>query len=157
MAFNFWRKRDDAGNTPAPETENNNNLSDVLLTALMNGERISRSQALTIPRFASDVDFVANTIASMPVKLYKKIDGKVMEIVDDSRVQLLNGDTGDTLTSFQFKKAMIEDYLLSSGGYAYIEKHMNEVTGLYYVENEFVVINYNFKPIFKDYTTSVET
>ena len=60
MAFNFWRKRDDAGNTSAPETENNNNLSDVLLTALMNGERISRSQALTIPRFASDVDFVAN-------------------------------------------------------------------------------------------------
>ena len=157
MAFNFWRKRDDAGNTPAtPETENNNNLSDVLLTALMNGEKISRSQALTIPRFASDVDFVANTIASMPVKLYKKIDGKVMEIVDDSRVQLLNGDTGDTLTSFQFKKAMIEDYLLSSGGYAYIEKHMNEVTGLYYVENEFVVINYNFKPIYKDYTIFVE-
>ena len=157
MAFNFWRKRDDAENTSAaPETENNNNLSDVLLTALINGEKISRSQALTIPRFASDVDFISNAIASMPIKLYKKIDGKVKEIVDDSRVQLLNGDTGDTLTSFQFKKAMVEDYLLSSGGYAYIEKYMNDVTGLYYVENEFVVINYNFKPIYKDYTIFVE-
>ena len=156
MAFNFWRKREETGNTPAPETEKENNLSDVLLTALMNGERISRAQALTIPRFASDVDFISNSIASMPVKLYKKIDGKVEEIVDDSRVQLLNGDTGDTLTSFQFKKAMVEDYLLSSGGYAYIEKYRNEVTGLYYVENEYVVINYNFKPIYKDYTIFVE-
>ena len=155
MAFNFWRKREETGENPAPETEEKN-LSDVLLTALMNGERISRSQALTIPTVASDVDFITNTIASMPVKLYKKIDGKVTEIVDDTRVQLLNGDTGDTLTSFQFKKAMVEDYLLSSGGYAYIKKYRNEVTGLYYVENDYVVINYNFKPIDKSYSIFVE-
>lgn len=155
MAFNFWRKRDEGQNQSAPVNENEN-PSDVLLTALMRGDKITRAQALTIPSVASNTDFITNTIASMPVRLFKRVDGKVEEVLDDPRVQLLNADTGDTLDSFQFKKAMVEDYLLSSGGYAYIEKYMNEVTGLYYVENDYVVIDYNFKPIYKSYSIFVE-
>ena len=62
----------------------------------------------------------------MPVKLYKVRDGKVEELEKDSRVKLLNGDTGDTLDAFQMKKAMVEDYLLGKGGYCYIQKKRNE-------------------------------
>lgn len=131
--------------------------SDVLLTALIRGSKLSKEQVLTIPAVESNIDFICNAIASMPVKLYKRTGGKVKEIENDSRVKLLNCDTGDTLDAYQLKKALVEDYFLTTGGYCYIERARNEVTGLYYVANEFVVVNYNFKPIYKDYTLYVES
>ena len=131
-------------------------LSDILLSTIMRGESITKKQALSIPAVSANVDFISNCIASLPVKLYKIKDGKVMEVVGDSRTRLLNSDTGDTLDAYQFKKAIVIDYLLDKGGYAYIEKYRNEVTGLYYVQPDYVVIEYNFLPIYKDYKIFVE-
>ena len=131
-------------------------VSDVLLQALLNNEVITREKALTLPAVSGAVDFISNTIASMPVKLYKYKQGKVEELRDDSRVRILNGDTGDTLDAFQLKKAMVEDYLLGKGGYAYIERKRNEVVSIRYVEDIYITILKNFKPIFKDYVILVE-
>ena len=131
-------------------------VSDVLLQALLNDEVITREKALTLPAVSGAVDFISNTIASMPVKLYKYKQGKVEELRDDSRVRILNGDTGDTLDAFQLKKAMVEDYLLGKGGYAYIERKRNEVVSIRYVEDIYITILKNFKPIFKDYVILVE-
>ena len=110
-------------------------IDDVLLRALLNGEGIDRDKALTLPAVSGAVDFISNTVASMPIKLYEYKDGKVEEIVDDVRVKLLNGDTGDTLDAFQLKKAMTEVYLLGQGGYCYIERNRNTVKALRYVED----------------------
>ena len=158
MAFRWFKKREEASeqasapsNTNSVTLGDSNTLSDVLLQALLNGGDITRDMVLSIPQVSGDVDFIANCIASMPIKLYKTKQGKVEEITDDSRTRLLNNDTGDTLDAFQFKKALVTDYLLGKGGYAYIEKFRNEVTGLFYVEDDYVVINYNFQPLFKDY------
>lgn len=156
MAFKLFKRRED---TQDRDTEvkvdltlgDPNTLSDVLLQALITGGDITREMVLSIPSVSGNVDFISNAIASMPVKLYKRKDGKVEEITNDTRTQLLNNDTGDTLDAFQFKKAMVTDYLLGKGGYAYIQKYKNEVTGLYYVEDDYVVIDYNFLPIHKSY------
>lgn len=155
MAFSLFKRRDE-DKDPARESieakvADVGTPSDVLLTTLIRGESISRDQALAIPAVAANVDFISNCIASMPVKLYKYKQGKVEEVEGDSRTRLLNNDTGDTLDAFQFKKALVEDFLLSSGGYAYIQKYRNEVTGLYFIENQYVVIDYNFEPIYKSY------
>jgi len=131
-------------------------IDDVLLQALINGETITREKAMTLPAVAGAVDFISNMIACMPVKLYKYKQGKVEEVEDDPRVKMLNNDTGDTLDPYQFKKAMVEDYLMGKGGYAYIGKNRNEVTGLYYVENIYISFLKNYKPIYKDYTILVE-
>lgn len=131
-------------------------ISDALLKALIEGETITREKALTLPAVSGAVDFVSNSVASMPVKLYKYKQGKVEEVEDDARVRMLNGDTGDTLDAFQMKKAMVEDYLLGKGGYCYINRNRNEVIGLYYVEEIYISVMKNFKPIFKDYVVLVE-
>lgn len=141
---------------PAPASDVTPPVGDVLLQALLNGETITRDKALTLPAVAGAVDFICNSVASMPVKLYKVRDGKVEELEKDSRVKLLNGDTGDTLDAFQMKKAMVEDYLLGKGGYCYIQKKRNEVIALRYVEEIYITILKNFKPIFKDYQILVE-
>ena len=131
-------------------------VSDVLLKALLSNEVITREKALTLPAVSGAVDFICNSVASMPVKLYKVKDGNVEEQVKDSRVKLLNGDTGDTLDAFQMKKAMVEDYLMGKGGYCYIERSRNEVVSLRYVEDIYITVLKNFKPIFKDYVILVE-
>lgn len=126
-------------------------VDDVLLKALLDGETITREKALTLPAVSGAVDFICNSVASMPVKLYKYKDGKVSEVEGDPRVKMLNGDTGDTLDAFQMKKAMVEDYLLGKGGYCYIRRYRNEVTGLFYVEDRYVEIMKTYEPIYKTY------
>ncbi len=127
---------------------------EVLLRALLGGEQINREMAMSIPAVADDVDFICNTIAMIPIKLYREDKDGVKEI-NDSRVSLLNDDTKDTMTGVQFKKALIEDYLLDKGGYAYINKKRNKVLSLNYVKPDKVVINKNQDPIFKSYNFNV--
>lgn len=151
--FDFMRKRDTEQAVTPP-------IDDVLLRALLNNETITREKALTLPAVSGAVDFIANCVACMPVKLYKYKAGsdrkQIEELDNDPRVRLLNGDTGDTLDAWQMKKAMVEDYLLGKGGYAYIRKARNEVTGLFYVEERYITIMKTFQPIHKKYEIIVE-
>lgn len=140
---------------PTEQREGEQSPTDVLLTTLIRGGEISRKDVLTIPAVAANIDFIANCIASMPVKLFRYKGGKVEEVEGDDRTRLLNCDTGDTLDAYQLKKALIYDYFLSSGGYCYIQKNLNKVIGLYYVQNDYVVVEYNYEPIYKDYTIFV--
>ena len=132
---------------------------DVLLRAALNGFTVFREDAMAIPVVESCVDFICNTFAQIPFKLYKASvkDGKrVTEEVTDERVSIINDDTRDKLDGFQFKKAICEDYLLGKGGYAYIGKVGNKFNGLYYVPCDKVTVNKNEKAIFKDYTLMVD-
>lgn len=125
-------------------------VNDVLLRAFLTGEPITRQKAMTLPAVSGAVDFITSAIASMPVYFYRRTKGNV-ERRDDPRATMLNGDTGDTLDGFQLKKAMVEDYLMGKGGYCYIARNRNDVTGLYYVATENVSVNINADPIYKDF------
>ena len=152
--FDRFKKRDDTPETtPTTPTQDTSTqvATDVLLQALLNNEAITREQALTLPAVSGAVNLISSMIASMPIKLYKYKQGKVETVEDDDRVKLLNGDTGDTLNAYDLKKALVEDYLIDKGGYCYINRNRNNVTGLYYVKPIFVQTIPNFKPIFKDY------
>ena len=131
-------------------------VSDLLLKALLGNEVITREQALTLPAVSGAVDLISSMIASMPVKLYRYRSGKVEEVEGDDRTKIINSDTGDTLDGYQLKKALVEDYLLGKGGYAYIRRQRNQVTGLFYVRDDRVTILRNEKPIFKSYKIDVE-
>lgn len=143
--FDFMRKREAETPPITPQVD------DVLLKALLDGETITREKAMTLPAVSGAVDFISNCVACMPVKLYKYKQGKVEEQEGDSRTRMLNGDTGDTLDAFQMKKAMVEDYLLGKGGYCYIRRNRNEVTGLFYVEERYIEIMKTYQPIYKDF------
>lgn len=147
--FDIFKRRDTEApaSTPAVTPP----VSDVLLQALLNNETITREKALTLPAVSGAVEYISSMIASMPVKLYKTKDGKVEEVEKDTRVSMLNGDTKDTLDGYQLKKAMVEDYLLGKGGYCYIKKDRNEVTGLYYVEDKYIEIWKTYEPLYKTY------
>ena len=153
MSFlDLFRTREEPKQEPA---ESQPSVGDVLLQALLSGDTITREKALTLPAVAGSVDFLCNMVACMPVKLYKYKKGKIEEVTNDKRVTCLNSDTGDTLDAFQLKKALVEDYLLGKGGYAYISKSKNDVMAIKYVEERNVSIMKNADPINKSYTILV--
>lgn len=155
-------KRNTTVETPSEQNVNETQsretpiADDVLLQALLSEEQITRENALTLPTVSGSVDFISNMIACMPIKLYKYKKGRIEEVENDTRVKLLNGDTGDTLNAFQMKKAMVEDYLLGKGGYAFIQRNGNDVTGLFYVSDIFITAYPNYKPIYKEFYILVE-
>lgn len=153
--FSMFRKRN--------ETKINSDdiVNDVLLKAMLKGEKIDKDKALSLPAVSSAVDRICNTVAMIPIKLYKEtIDEntgkrKVEEVKSDPRIKMLNTETGDTLDAFQLKKAWVQDYLLDTGGYLYIEKSKNNFKSLRYVDAQQVSVNTNNDPIFKDVTYMV--
>jgi HK97 family phage portal protein len=126
-------------------------LEELLLSAGISTGDITKEQALNIPAVSACVGVISDTVASLPIQLYQAIDGKVKEIKGDDRVSLLNDDTKDTLDGFQFKKALIDDYLLAGAGYAYINRERNKIKSLHYVDNVNLSVNFGVDPIFKKY------
>lgn len=112
---------------------------------------ITREQALEIPAVSAAVNFIAGTIASLPIKLYNSNDKvqKAAEITEDNRLYLLNEESGDTLNPTEIKRAVIRDMLLDGTGYMHIERSGNEVSALRYVRDSAVSVEKNSDAIYK--------
>ena len=130
--------------------------SDSLLRALISGTDVDKTILLQIPAVRGCLEKIAGTVCRLPIKLYRKVDGKVEEITEDARLRMLNKETGDTLNADEFWRAMLEDYYLGKGAYAYIRKNgIGEYEGLHYVEEEKVSVLKNYDPILKSYSIMV--
>ena len=147
MELRFWKKKEDRSILE----QNEMGLRDLLLAAGLIEDNISRMEALNIPTLAGCVELISSLVASVPIKLFKEENGEVEEIKDDIRIKLLNEETGDTLTSYEMKKALVIDYLLMGNGYIYINKEQGKIISLHYVKESDVSINNNIDPIFKNY------
>lgn len=131
---------------------------ELVLKGFLNEDTISEREAMNIPSVSRCVNLIAHTVSMIPIKLYKEefLNGKRKTVeIEDSRCDLFNLDTKDTLGGADFKKALVRDYLLFGSAYAYINKRRNTIKSLNYVSNENVCITGNFDPIFKDYNILV--
>lgn len=147
--FNFKKRSIEA---------NQDITDDLLLKSILSENTIGKAEALNIPAVARCVNLISDTVAMIPIKLYKEemVNGKRKTVeIEDSRCDLFNLDTKDTLDGVQFKRALVRDYLLDGNAYAYINKRRNLVKSLHYVDCDHVLINQNFDPIFKDYNIMV--
>ena len=118
---------------PFKKKEERATLEEILLqTGALTGV-ISKDQALNIPALSACVELISMTVASLPIKLYSAT-GETTETKKDPRIDLLNDDTDDTLDGFQFKRALVEDYLIHGGGYAFINRRRNKAKSLHYVD-----------------------
>lgn len=152
MNLKFWKRRKEERSILE---EDEPGLRDLLLAAGLIEDSITRIEALNIPTLAGCVELISSLVASIPIKLYKEEDEEVTEVKDDIRIKLLNEETGDTLTSFEMKKALVIDYLLMGNGYIYINKERGNIESLHYVKESDVSINRNVDPIFKNYDVLV--
>lgn len=130
--------------------------SDALLSALLGKTIVTKEKALEIPTVQACINLIAGTISSLPINLYRKGEEGRVEEVRNQRTFLLNNDTGDTLTATQFWRAILEDYYLGKGGYAYINWNGLDVRSIHYVDEVNISILKNTDPIFKDYDILVQ-
>lgn len=128
---------------------------DPILNAIFGTNIITKEMALQIPTISGAIDLISNIVASTPIKLFKDIDGKAVEVKIDSRLQILNEETGDTLNSSDFWKAITHDFYLGKGGYAYINKEKGSIKSLHYIDESNVTILKNSNPIFKDFDINI--
>lgn len=142
MNFPFLRKKQ--------KPEIRADTTELLAFFGLSGE-ITREAALEIPTVSACISKISDTISGLPVKLYKKTDGKVTEITDDSRLKLLNGETGDTLSTADMWKVAIADYYLGSGAWIYINSDGIRIKSLHYVSDSCISFMQNADPIFKAY------
>lgn len=127
---------------------------DLILKSFLVKDTIGEREAMNIPAVSKCVNLISDTVAMIPIKLYKEemVNGKRKTVeIEDLRCDLFNLDTKDTFDGVQFKKALVRDYLLDGNAYAYMNKRRNLVKSLHYVDCDHVLINQNFDPIFKDY------
>ena len=139
-----------------PEEKTEQAAEDSLLSAMLSDEQITAEQAMNIPAFAGCVNLICDAVSVIPIKLYRIENGRKTEIEGDKRVSLINQDTGDTLSGVQFKRAMVRDYLIGKGAYAFIQRVGSQVESLHYVDNAEVSFMYSADPIFKDYDILVQ-
>lgn len=161
MGVLSWLRGENGNN--AAETENRGkepegtaSFEDALLSALMGTGEVTRDMAMQVPTVSGGIDLIAGVIAGTPIKLYRETDGKAEEVKDDYRLRLLNDETGDTLNTNEFWRAMIADYYLGKGGYAYILKNRGKIKSLHYVaEDKISIIRRDDDPIFKEFDYQV--
>lgn len=130
-------------------------LDVVLQKALMDDAELTAEQARSIPALYAGVRLICGIISMLPIHLYSEEEGKT-QIIDDYRADLLNDDTNDLLDGTQFKAAVVEDYLLTGGGYAYVYWQGTKVQSLHYVRAESVEVMTNSDAIFKTATYNVQ-
>lgn len=141
-----------------PEMEKTETTSneDALLRASLSDDYLTRGQAMNVPAFAACVNKIAETVSTIPIRLYTLVDGKLEEVKADERVHLLNDDTRDTLDGVQFKRALTRDYLTGKGGYAFINWAGTRIRSLHYVKEDEISFMFTSDPIFKDYDIMVQ-
>jgi HK97 family phage portal protein len=133
---------------PFKKKEERATLEEILLQSGVLTGNLTKDQALNIPAFTACVELISMTVASLPIKLYTATN-EITTTKEDQRIDLLNDDTGDTLDGFQFKKALVEDYLIHGGGYAFINRRLNNAKSLHFIDYPYIAINKNVDPIYK--------
>ncbi len=150
MSLKWWKKKEEVRADP-PVAPVEKTVEQIILEILGFTGGVTKKTALQIPTVAGCIEKLAGTVCRLPIRLYKKENGQVEEVLEDQRLKLLNDDTGDTLNSSEFWRAMLEDYFLGKGGFAYINRIKGEFSSIHYVREEEISIVTNLEPIFKDY------
>lgn len=149
----LFKKRENRAEETAAVTDAS--TLDDLIQAILWGNPSSKKMALQIPTIAGAIDLIANVVAATPIKLYRDEGGQAVEVTDDPRVFLLNDEPGDTLNANEFWHAIIRDFYLGKGGYAFINSEGRQVKSIHYVDEYDVAIIKNSDPIFKEYDITV--
>lgn len=130
---------------------NMNNSNEVLVdmstydtsSSTVNSESITQNvdedTAMGIASLYQGITIISDTIASMPIYLYRNNEGFQEMLVDDPRNNIMSGMANEVLTSYNLKKVMVKDLILYGNSYVKIVRGKGDaVESLYYLPNDVV-------------------
>lgn len=108
------------------------------------GERVDEKSALQISTVYACVRLLAETIASLPLHLYRYVDDGKEKATDHPLYKLLYRQSNPEMTSFVFRETMMTHLLLWGNAYAQIIRDgRNNILGLYPLLPENVEVDRN--------------
>lgn len=134
--------------------DNSSIFSSSLSSSTTSNLYVTSRNVTEIPMVNANIKYICNRIAPLKVKLYKKEDGKIVEIKDE-RTRLLNNDCGGVISAYNTKFYMINDFLIQGRSHIYIDRKGLKVNSLRYVNPSDVMIMGNNDAIFKEVQYSV--
>ena len=99
---------------------------------------VTEDTAMKIAALNQGISIIADTIASMPVYLYKEDNGFQQYVPNDTRSKALSGMANDVLTSFNLKRNLIKDLILYGNAYAKIVREKDGRVQLVYLPTSIV-------------------
>lgn len=89
--------------------------------ASASGVTVTIDAALGVPAIWAATDFIPGTVAGLPLKVYRK-DGEGRKEVTGGLARILHDAVNEEMTSFQWRKSMLESVLTTGRSYTYIER-----------------------------------
>lgn len=127
-----------------------------LLAAIFGGGKITGETAMEIPAVSRCVHMAAQAAAMLPVKLYKKSENGIEEVAGDRRIEMLNGDSGDSIPGAYMRYKWVCDLLLWGAAYGFIEREKGIAARVFYVSpKDISVLKDGGDIIHKNYRYSV--
>ncbi|MED3036080.1 phage portal protein [Bacillus thuringiensis] len=105
--------------------------SALALTMFLGGGVIKADQLKSIPTAKTSLELISNSIAQLPIHLYKEQNGEVIKVPNEKRIMLLNNEPNHFTDSVQFKRKLVEDYILYGKALSYVERAGNKVLHLH--------------------------
>lgn len=90
---------------------------DITSVFSINSKTVTREQAERLAPVSMGVNLISESIAEMPVYLFKREENGSRIKVQDDRNRLLNMDNGSYSNAYNMKKNLITDYLYHGNGY----------------------------------------
>lgn len=95
------------------------------------GELVTIDSALGVPAVFAAVNFIAGTIAGLPLQVFRKTDAGRVQL-DDDLAGLLHDAPNEGLSSFEWRKYTFEQVLTGGRGLTFIERNTaGRVIGLW--------------------------
>lgn len=96
----------------------------------IDGVSVTEDKVLKIPTAKACIDLITGSISQMPVYLYREnADGSIEKVLEDKRIRLLNHENELGMDAINFKKLMVQDYILRGQTQAYIRNAESIVLG----------------------------
>lgn len=117
--------------------------SDVVTTGFRGYGSTREDVAMKISALNHGVSLITETLASLPIYKYRRMeDGSKERVKDNNLHYLLNVSCNNTTSAFNMKDTFIRDAILNGNGYLYIKRKGNLIKSLHLVEDVQTDLNY---------------
>ena len=82
----------------------------------------SNSQAMRLSTAYACTNLLSNSVALLPIKIVKYVEGRKVEVQDHPLQKILNLTPNNRYNKFNFMKLLIESVILNGNGYIYINR-----------------------------------
>lgn len=129
MRIKFWKRSAENPKVPLSDPRALADLFGFELTG--SGISVTRSTALTVPAFWAGVQFLSNTLASLPLKVYRDGNDGREDITASTPIgNILSFAINRAWTSHRWRKYSMQETLLNGRSVTLIQRGNGTITGL---------------------------